>query len=356
MVASNAIPDCLDEHSVTPEQLAAMTELMHDMPINRLKIGDTIVSAIDKREPLLTLTDLALHLAQAPLPNNWDPFAGTMFTDRIGLALRRRFVAHRQATESLRTLRGQRVAATHYRSHSWSRLRSLVLENATIGDMLRAPHGRHGSVQQLSEELTAITRVTTCLYEKFQEVPPVVRLGWVTLVSEEDEEAPRLSDLSILPKWEDVERLRRADLQSLVDWIASRFDPAFDDGIAYASDLVRVALLLSGHAPVRQVLDAIVVAPQPTTPGGFLRLQLDPSRVRIGMHVELFRDAARRDAIARGVVDDLADGAVAVRVVSTTGSASVLPTHALVSEPAIGPKVAMAGGGAITVGVASRLS
>lgn len=356
LVASNAIPDCLDDHSATPDQLAAMAELMHDMPINRLKIGESTVSAIDKREPLVTLTDLALHLAQTPLPKSWDPFAGTTSTDHIGLALRRRFVAHRQATESLRTLRGQRVAATHYRTHSWSRLRSLVLENATIGDVLRAPHGRHDSVQQLSEELAAITRVATCLYERFQEVPPVVRLGWVTLVSEEDEDAPALSDLSILPKWEEVERLRRADLQSLVDWLCSRFDSAFDDGMAYVNDLVRVALLLSGHAPVRQVLDAIVVAPQPTTPGGFLRLQLDPSRVRIGMHVELFRDAARRDAVARGVVDDLADGAVAVRVVSTTASASVLPTHALVSEPATGPKVALAGASAIAVGVASRLS
>jgi hypothetical protein len=105
---------------------------------------------------------------------------------------------------------------------------------------------------------------------------------------------------------------------------------------------------------VRQVLDAVVVAPQPVFPGGFLRLQLDPMRVRVGMHVELFGDAARRSAVARGVVDDLAEGAVAVRVVSTSASASVLPTHALVSEPSLGPRVALAGGRAQRVGVASE--
>jgi hypothetical protein len=355
-VESEAVPDCLDDHAVPPDEIAAMLDLLRDMPVNRLKIGAEVVSAIDKREPLLAVVDVALHLAQTPLPLTWQPFAGTLFSDRIGLALRGRYTVHRAAIDTLRLLRGQRVAVLDYRTHSWSRLRSLVLEYATVGDLLRAQHGKHRSVQRLSQEIEDLTRVATCLYEKFQAVPPIVRLGWVAQVSEEDEDAPRLSDLSVLPNWEAVDRLQRSDLQSLTDWLFSRFEPEHDDGIAYASDVVRVALLLSGHAPVRQVLDAVVVAPQPVAAGGFLRLQIDPSRVRVGMHVELFPDSARRDAVARGIVDDLADGAVAVRVISTNRSVSVLPTHALLSEPSMGPTVALAGGRVQTIGVASRLS
>jgi hypothetical protein len=355
-VESEAVPDCLDDHAVPPDEIAAMLDLLRDMPVNRLKIGAEVVSAIDKREPLLAVVDLALHLAQTPLPLTWQPFAGAVFSDRIGLALRSRYTVHRAAIDTLRLLRGQRVTVLDYRTHSWSRLRSLVLEHATVGDLLRAQHGKHRSVQRLSQEIEDLTRVATCLYEKFQAVPPIVRLGWVAQVSEEDEDAPRLSDLSVLPNWEAVDRLQRSDLQSLTDWIFSRLDPDHDDGIAYASDVVRVALLLSGHAPVRQVLDAVVVAPHPVAAGGFLRLQIDPSRVRVGMHVELFPDSARRDAVARGIVDDLADGAVAVRVISTNRSVSVVPTHALLSEPSMGPTVALAGGRVQTIGVASRLS
>lgn len=349
------VPDCLDDDVVPPEQLSAMLDLVRELPVNRVKIGVGIVQQIDRQAPLVAVADFVLARALAFTANNYQPFASSVFADRVGTAAKARYTAHRTATEQLRPVRGQRIAQAAHRTLSWSRLQSLVHENATIADVLDAPHGELKRVRPLSQELENLSRVATCLYEKFHEVPPIVRLAWVQQVSEEDENVIRLDDLSKLPEWESVDRILRRDLQSLIDWLFGRFEPVHDDGLAYVSDLVRVALLLSGHAPVQQVLDGVVVAPQPVAPGGLVRLQIDPARVRVGMHVALYSDSARTIVAGTGIVDDLADGVVAVKMVATT-AATVVPTHALVSEPSRGPKVTLAGGRTVSIGIASKLS
>lgn len=350
------VPDCLDDQIVAPEQLSAMLELVRGLPVNRLKIGPGVVLHIDRHAQLLALADYMVHAAITALPMFYDPFAGELFSDRTGIALRARYSTHREANHRLKTARGQLVSITAYRSHSWSRLQQFVQDNATIGDVLNGPHGDWRRVQPLAQELDNIARVAACLYEHFKAVPPLVRLAWVREVSEEDEVVVRLDDLSVLPNWESVDRIQRRDIQSLIDWLFGRFHPNHGDGIAYISDVVRVALLLSGHAPVQRVLDAVVVAPRPVSTGGIVHLQIDPARVRVGMHVALFADVARQTTVGVGIVDDLADGVVAVKLVSTTGGATVRPTHALVSDPAMGPKVSLAGGRQQAIGFASKLS
>jgi hypothetical protein len=349
------VPDCLDDQIVPPEQLSAMLHLIRDIPVNRLKIGPAVVKKIDRHPQLLALAEFVLHTTVTPPPFFYDPFAGELFSDRTGVALRARYFAHRELINRLRIARGQLLSTTAYRSHSWSRLQAFVQDTATIANVLMAPHVDQRWVQPLAKELDNFSRVAACLYEQFKAVPPLLRLDWVRQVSEEDEVVPRLDDLSKLPSWEKLDRIQRRDLQSLIDWLFGRFDRAHDDGIAYVSDLVRVALLLSGHAPVQRVLDAVVVAPHPVSLGGIVRLQIDPARVRVGMHVALFADAARTMTVAAGIVDDLAEGVVAVRLVSTTGGA-VRPTHALVSDPTMGPKVQLSGGRQQSIGFASKLS
>jgi len=349
------VPDCLDEQIIPPEQLSAMLDLIRELPVNRLKIGPGVVQQFDRLPQLLALADFVRHAAVTRPPVFYDPFAGELFSDKTGAALRARYSAHREINGRLRTARGQQLSTIAYRTHSWSRLQAFVQETATIGDISSAPHVDLRRIQPLAKELDHIARVAACLYERFKAVLPVVRLAWVRQVSEEDEDVVRLDDLSVLPSWERVDRIHRRDLQSLIDWLFNRFDPEHDDGIAYVSDLVRVALLLSGHAPVQRVLDAVVVGPRPVSMGGIVRLQIDPARVRVGMHVELFADATRKITVAAGIIDDLAEGVVAVKLVSTTAGA-VRPTHALISDPATGPTVKLAGGRRQSVGLASKLS
>ena len=184
----------------------------------------------------------------------------------------------------------------------------------------------------------------------------MLRLRWVQLVSEEDEEPVELDDLSELPGWEDVDRVARRDIQTLVDWLFGRFQVQDDGAVQLVRNLVRVALLLSGHAPVQQVIDATVVDPRPVQAGGRVNLAIDPSRVRVGMHVLLYADQARTRAVARGVVDDLAAGVAAVRLVATDGNRAVSPTRAVISEPSQAPRVGMGDGTFVEVGVATILS
>jgi hypothetical protein len=349
------VPDCLDDQIVPPEQLGAMLDLLRELPLNRLRLGPGLLAKIDRQQQLLALAEFVRHTSASASPVFYDPFVGELFSDRTGLALRARYAAQRELNNRLRTTRGQLISTTAYRSHSWSRLQAFLQELVTVGDILAAPYIDRRWVQPLAQELDNLARVSACLYERFHGVPPLIRLAWVQQVSEQDDVVIRLDDLSKLDGWESVDRLQRRDLQSLVDWLFARFNPELDDGRAFISDVVRVALLLSGHAPVQRVIDAVVIAPHPVALGGIVRLQLDPGRVRVGMHVSLYADAGRSHSIAAGVVDDLADGVVAVRLVSTTG-ATVRPTHALVSDPSMGPKVTLAGGRQQAIGVASKLS
>ena len=350
-VDPDIVPDCLDDERVPPEQLGAMLELLRDLPINRLKIGPGVLAKIDRHAPLLSIADFVRHVTGNPMRHSYDPFRAAHFADRVGLSLRARYAATRAAADRRRSIRHERVKIAPYHSYTWGRLRAMLEEDATIGEVLAAPHGKLRDIRELSQELESIAAVAACIHAHFQEIEPFVRLAWVQQVSEEDEDAPRLDDLSVLPMWESVDRIHRRDLQSLIDWLFSRFADEHDDGLEYAGELVRVALLLAGHAPVQQVIDAAVVAPAPVAAGGRVRLQIDPLRVRIGMHVQLFSDAARRSVVGVGVVDDLAEGVAAVKMVSTVGGATVLPTHALVSDPSRGPSVALAGGGRALIGL-----
>lgn len=341
---SEVVPDCLDDSVVPPEQLDLMIDLIRELPVDRLVIGPKVLRSLDKRAPLLAVAEWAAQMTSAPREPRREPFAGPLFDDRIGRALRRRHAVHRVALDASRVERSRAFASPAYRNFAWSRLRTWLSANATVGDILASGHGRWRHVQALAGELEDITRVATCLYESFKKVAPIVRFAWVEVLSQEDEVVPRLDDLSLLPRWAEVDRLHRNDLQALNAWLFARFDVDHDDGIAYVSDLVRVCILTSSHAPVQQVLDAAVVSPAPVRAGGVLHLQLDPARVRVGMQVALYADTARRVAVGSGVVEDLADGVVAVAVVGTTDAKAVVATHALVAEAAASTRVALAGG------------
>jgi hypothetical protein len=78
------------------------------------------------------------------------------------------------------------------------------------------------------------------------------------------------------------------------------------------NDLVRVCILLASHAPVRQIVVGQVERATTLQRDTRVELRVDPTRVRVGMRVLMF---SGQEVVAQGVVDDLAAGRAAARVV-----------------------------------------
>ncbi|MEM7154120.1 MAG: hypothetical protein AAF799_14820 [Myxococcota bacterium] len=354
--ASDVVPECLDADFEAPEQLRAMIDLVRDAPLKWLKIGPAVVRRVNRIAALRQAAEVAWHRSRNPEPFGYRPFDGASFETPAGLRMRGLFSAHRSAFQNIRLAAGGWLSGSAYLSYPWHQLATLVEGNATVNDFLLSPHGRQDAAQRLTEELTNIFRVAACLYEHFGQVLPSLRLRWVQQVSEEDEDPLDLDDLSKLPGWEDVDRVDRRDIQTLVDWLFDRFRTEEDGALQFVRDIIRVTLLLSGHAPVRQVIEATVVETRPVQAGGRVSVALDPERVRVGMHVQLYASEVRTRVIARGIIDDLASGVAAVRVVTTDGNKAVSPTRAEISEPSQSPRIEMRDGSSFHLGVAATLS
>jgi len=173
--------------------------------------------------------------------------------------------------------------------------------------------------------------VAACLYTRFREIPPLLRLDWADEISEYDDTVD-FRNLSNLKRWDQIDHLDRRDMQTLVDWLYRQFNSKQSDAVAFVHDLIRVALLLASHAPVQQIISANVIAPAPIFIGGLIKIQVNPAVLRLGMNVQLFGATATAKAIGKGIIDDMSEGVATVKVVQCADTQTAVMT-AHISEP-----------------------
>ncbi|HSD59493.1 MAG TPA: hypothetical protein VLC55_01390, partial [Burkholderiales bacterium] len=101
-------------------------------------------------------------------------------------------------------------------------------------------------------------------------------------------------------------------MQSLVDWLFRQIEPE-DDAVAAVNDLVRVALLLASHAPVKRIISARIRQPVPAVLDARIELMLDPAVARVGMQV-LVHAPATQAVVARAVIEDISAGGAVAKV------------------------------------------
>jgi hypothetical protein len=149
-------------------------------------------------------------------------------------------------------------------------------------------------------------------------------LSWAEALSQFD--APEeLANLARLPGFASVDFSLRRTLQTFVDALYARIDPANADARALIADLVRVCLLAAAHAPVKRIVAARVQSETPASPGSRVPLAVNPDLVRVGMTVHFYADSR---IVAVGVLDDIGVGAAA-RVLKTYGAPVRIPANAV---------------------------
>lgn len=213
----------------------------------------------------------------------------------------------------------------------WSALRTQALDVVSFADLAHVGHLRPDILQRATLAIDGLTRVATCLYRRFAEVPADIRLAWAQKLSVFDA-AIGLRDLLALPRFTELPRDDRATMQALVDWLYSQI-VALPRPLAMMDNLVRVCALLASHAPVRALLRG-KIGPITVSIGHLVKIKaVDVVKTRVGMNVLLAAPAGRKGS-ARAVVEDISDEHVTARVFATSEPSVDLPddTDALLGE------------------------
>jgi hypothetical protein len=193
---------------------------------------------------------------------------------------------------------------------SWIESRNAARHVVSLGDIIEGNHGKSAAAAAALAELERISKVSACLWARVGEVAPVVRLAWAETLSQY-EPGRSLRTLSALPRWREVDFRLRHDIEVLAEWLMDRVDPAQPSALSWMLDLVRTAILLASHAPVDEIIAGHVPQDSPAHPGTLVPVAIDPTRVRIGMHVTFFDGKA---AVARGIVEDLVGDRARARI------------------------------------------
>lgn len=316
---------CRRDHPEAPDELKRYAGLLGDAPVKWFPAIAAEVSKIDQIEAARDALEFSRKLASAahalasdnravPTGKGGNRFLGSAI--RAIQAQQQTLVARRLTKASLVVAAGAglTLAETH----------AQLVDTATLGDLAGGKHRNNILIQLASAEMAGVLEIAACLHSRFAEVTPVIRLGWAEVLSEFDSPA-ELFSLAGLPRWGEVPRELRRELQGLVDYLFARFDRKSDKATAYFNDLVRTAMLLAAHAPVDQMISARLSTEAPARIGSHLTLNLDTTRARKGM-IALIRDSQDR-MIAKAVVDDLADGQAGARIIANYVKVStIVPT------------------------------
>jgi hypothetical protein len=341
------VPACLNGHFEAPDQLREFVDLFSDAPIGWFAELSPWLDRLNRIDALHQTLKHAVLRARTLRPEARAPFsAATLVATPLGQRIQQVFGARvavvQQSRAAVATLDLESVARP-----SWSEARRDAERVVSLGDLIDAKHGRQDASRAAAAELEKLYDVAACLFAHFRDVPPVLRLGWAERYSQFDD-PPDFRQIEGLEGFQELERTDRRELQRIVAWLFQRVKADVPEAVALINDLVRVALLLASHAPVNQLLEADVIPGQTASVGGNLRLSVDVSRARVGMHVALFGTTPGL-VVARGVVTDLGAGAASVRVLSATGP-QVSPSRAQLSEPS--RNAAEARGSVVQAGVA----
>ncbi|HMV69704.1 MAG TPA: hypothetical protein PKA64_22870, partial [Myxococcota bacterium] len=302
------VPECIATPSEPPEELRQLLDVWREAPAAWFPLVKKNLSLIGKLGTSRSLLQLAVERKAAPAralsvqpakQNNAvaAPLLLAMQSLQNGIA------AFHQSAAKVDTGRLQVMP--------WLETQQTAEAVLTLGDLLEGDGVSSVVRQSALEEVEHIGRVATCLYDAMGDVPAILRLGWVTRLSQFDV-AFDLRRLSVLPQWSQVPVLLRQTLQVHTDWLYGRVDAAKPEAVALVRDLVRVCILLASHAPVDEVIAGTVTKAVTVRPGVRVPVRLDPSRVRVGMSVTLFQ---ANNAVGKAVVEDLDDGGATVAVV-----------------------------------------
>jgi hypothetical protein len=210
---------------------------------------------------------------------------------------------------------------------TWQGAFQQAKEVVSLGDLIAGEHGSGPVARRAADFYDDFAGICTCLHAEFCGVPPALRLGWATQLSEFDV-APSLRNLASLPRWSELDYVDRRQMQAYVDWLFSQASASEPRAHELVNDVVRMCLLLASHSPVDQIIAGRIPRPVTVRPGvRFPLVALDARKLRLGMEAVVYR---ANQIVARAVVEDVGGAEISARVVHTVAASVELDETARV--------------------------
>ncbi len=306
--AESPIPECLAANIVIPDELRDMVDLLREAPVKWFAAAPGILFKLDRLELLTNV------IANAR-PRAIDMVEGlskaiTVTTGVMSQSIGKVFTARREVVSQYRMAFAQFDAAA-LNGQSWRQCYETAVNLLSIGDLLQADNGRSDVSRRASKEIDDMVKIAACLYVRFSETTPAIRLEWAERLGQYDNPV-NLRNLSSLPRWAEIDIRERREMQALADWLYQRMNPETPEAIHMIHDLVRVCILLASHAPVKRIIAGHMAEETASVSvGSRVTLEADVSQLTIDMPVAVFKG---EKLAARAVVEDLTAAHASARV------------------------------------------
>jgi hypothetical protein len=318
------VPACLREHADVPDELTAMLAVLREAPAAWFATVPNLIERLD-RVDLLVRTVQAAQLRSQMFALRAQPAPVVPTASPAARAIALVQARQRQAVLETRQL-ATTVDVARLSALTWRGARDEVQAVVSLGDLIDGEHGRGEVSRRAAEVYDQMARIAGCLHAEFSAVLPSIRLDWAERLSQFDA-APRLRDLSILPRWPEIEYLDRKQMQGYVDWLFDQIDARELRAQDLTNDVVRMCLLLAADAPIGRILAGRLPRPAVARPGVRIPLTaFDPGRLRVGMHALIYSGP---QVLVRAVVEDIG-GEISARVVQTAAAEVSLGVEARV--------------------------
>jgi hypothetical protein len=316
---------CLTGHHDVPDEIAQYVQVIRSAPVKWFpalaEMVARITSAAAAQKALVDARDAAQN-ARAKGAESWRAYAHMahmpkMLKASVDAGMKQyAMLLQRQSYVA-------QVSASYITALSLLEAQTSLRENATLGDCAKGAHQAADLTKKTTDLLEGITQMATCLHVGFAEVAPIIRLQWAEILSQFDQ-SEALHSLASLPLWGQVPRTLRHRLQNMVDWLYQQIDSTNPKPISLMDDLVRVAILMAAHAPVKRIISARLLSESPARIGAFFAIEVDTRYIRKGM-ATFVRD--RADAlISRAVIEDIRDGQASARIIEVSKNVSMIST------------------------------
>ena len=302
---TDPVLDCFRLNPPAPPDLAALREPFRGSPAKWFLYAPAWLDKVDLWEHMRALLERSYRLP-SPVFSQTSPFTPGRYQGALDILYQ-----SRQAAVERHFATYKIVAPALLPNYSWLDLKREAQSKLTLDHLLTA--GPAHLARAAAEELDHIFVVATSLHDNFSHVPGLVRLSWAERFSQFDQVSVDFRDLSRLPNWHRLDFNLQRELRILTDWLYGRIDQNVPEALELIHDLVRVAMLLASHAPVDQLIigQPLEENIRPEI-GGFIKLKVDPMRIRQGMTVTHQIGA---NLILKAVVEDISASHVSARVI-----------------------------------------
>ena len=305
------VPACLAQHADVPDELSAMLAVMREAPAAWFAKVPKLIDLLD-RVDLLVRTVQTAQLRSQIFALRPQPAPAAATAAPIARAIAAVQVRQRQAVLASRQLAAT-VNVAQLATLNWRGARDQAQAVVSLGDLIDGEHGRGEVARRAAEAYDQMARVTACLHAEFSAVLPSIRLEWAERLSQFDA-APRLRDLSVLPRWPQVEYIDRRKMQAFVDWLFDQLDAREPRAQDLMNDIVRMCLLLAADAPIGRIIAGRLPRPTVARPGVRIPLTaFDTGRLRVGMQALVYSGP---QVLVRAVVEDIGSE-ISARVIQT---------------------------------------